>query len=124
MLEKYVKRCRKHGSCSAVRSILELERGVAERFAADKDDWAKVPQAATEHARECVTLKTLDGIVCSVHVRSKLNGEICAGVYMIADLYNELTTARKALSEANAMLILNHISPIEESDAYNNTDQA
>lgn len=116
MLENYVKRCREHGSRSAARSIADLERGISERFDADKCDWDKLPEAIQAAAREGTALRVLHSIATEMHVKSKLNGEICAGVYMIADLYNELTAARKALAEANALLILNNLTPMEVSN--------
>lgn len=118
MLEQYVKRCKAHGARDAVQTILGVERGVDERFAADKHDWDKLPGTVANIARDCVVMKTLDSIVRAPHVSSELNGETCVGVYMIADLYNELMAARKALNAV--LIIINNINPVGDSDNADN----
>lgn len=120
MLETYVEQCKAHGARGAAQAMLDIERGVDERFAADKHDWDKLPGAMVDIARDCVTMKILDGFIRTQHVDPKLNSGIRMGVYMIADLYNELTAARKALAEANATLILNNINPVGDSDNADN----
>ena len=121
MLEQYVKQCKAHGIHDAARIMLALEHDVDRQLAADKSDWSKLPEGAADFVRECVIQTMLENHIIHVkHVHSKISGNISLGVYMIADLYNELTATRKALAEANATLIINNISPIGESDNANN----